>query len=41
MAKKTLDICVYNVTNDNLANAVIEKHKAGVHVRVISDDTCM
>lgn len=40
MAKKDLLICVFNVTNDDLANAVIERHKAGVNVRVISDDEC-
>lgn len=31
---------MFNVTNDDLANAVIERHKAGVNVRVISDDEC-
>lgn len=40
MAKKTLHICVFNVTNDDLANAVLERHKAGVSVKVISDDEC-
>lgn len=40
MAKKTLHICVFNVTNDDLANAVIDRHNAGVAVKVISDDEC-
>ena len=40
-AKKTLDVCVFNITNDDLANAVIARHKAGVKVRIISDDQTM
>jgi len=40
-AKKTLEICVFNITNDDLANAVIARHRAGVKVRVISDDETM
>ena len=39
-ARTTLLICVFNLTNDVLADAVIERHKAGVKVRVISDDEC-
>lgn len=41
MAKKELKICVFNLTNDDLATAVLERHKAGVEVHVISDDECM
>jgi len=40
MARKELCICVFNITNDDLANAIIKRHQAGVHVRVISDDEC-
>mmetsp|Transcript_33640 Transcript_33640/g.45234 ORF Transcript_33640/g.45234 Transcript_33640/m.45234 type:complete len:147 (+) Transcript_33640:220-660(+) len=40
-ARKSIRICVFNFTNDDLASAVIERHKAGVDVRVISDDECM
>lgn len=40
MAKKTLHICVFNVTNDDLANAVLDRYQAGVDVKVISDDEC-
>jgi phosphatidylserine/phosphatidylglycerophosphate/cardiolipin synthase-like enzyme len=39
-AQKSLLICVFNLTNDVLANAVIDRHKNGVQVRVISDDEC-
>ena len=41
MAKKTLYICVFNLTNDVLADAVKLVHSQGVTVRVITDDECM
>ena len=40
MAKKTLIICIFTLTNDDLAKAVIDRHRNGVEVRVISDDEC-
>lgn len=40
-ATKTMNICVFNLTNDRLANAVYDAHSRGVKVRVISDDECM
>eukprot|EP01016_Furgasonia_blochmanni_P056538 TRINITY_DN965_c0_g1_i1.p1 TRINITY_DN965_c0_g1~~TRINITY_DN965_c0_g1_i1.p1 ORF type:complete len:301 (+),score=119.88 TRINITY_DN965_c0_g1_i1:70-972(+) len=39
-AKKTLDVCVFTITNNNLANALVDLHKRGVKVRVITDDQC-
>ncbi|KAG0276583.1 hypothetical protein BGZ96_003225 [Linnemannia gamsii] len=36
-AKKSLDICVYTITDDHLANAIIRAHERGVNVRIISD----
>ena len=41
LAKKSLLICVFNLTNDVLANAVKHVHNQGVSVRVITDDECM
>jgi hypothetical protein len=32
MAKKELKICVFNLTNDDLAAAILERHKAGILV---------
>lgn len=40
-AQKSLKICVFNITNDRLANTIFDAHKRGVNVRVISDDECM
>ena len=40
-ATKSLNICVFNITNDRLANALHDAHKRGVVVRIISDDECM
>ena len=41
MAKKNLCICVFNLTNDVLADAIKDRHDNGVAVRVITDDECM
>mmetsp|Transcript_18543 Transcript_18543/g.31177 ORF Transcript_18543/g.31177 Transcript_18543/m.31177 type:complete len:224 (+) Transcript_18543:131-802(+) len=38
LARRTLDICVFTVTNDSIANEVMAAHKRGVKVRVITDD---
>ncbi|KAF9306526.1 hypothetical protein BGZ74_005291 [Mortierella antarctica] len=36
-AQKSLDICVYTITDDQLAKAIIRAHERGVKVRIISD----
>ena len=41
MARKELLICVFNLTNDVLADAIKDRHDNGVKVRVITDDECM
>ncbi|KAF9999844.1 hypothetical protein BGZ80_003316 [Entomortierella chlamydospora] len=37
-AERSLDICVYCITDDQLASAIIRAHERGVRVRIISDD---
>ncbi|KAG0262260.1 hypothetical protein BG011_000166 [Mortierella polycephala] len=37
-AKSSLDICVFTITDNHLANAIIRAHERGVRVRIISDD---
>ncbi|KJE93767.1 phospholipase D6 [Capsaspora owczarzaki ATCC 30864] len=37
-ARATLDVCVFTITCDQISDALIEAHKRGVKVRVISDN---
>ncbi|EGZ27209.1 hypothetical protein PHYSODRAFT_308595 [Phytophthora sojae] len=37
-ANKTMDICVFTITCDEIAEAVLDAHARGVKVRVITDD---
>ncbi|KAG0279152.1 hypothetical protein BGZ95_002127 [Linnemannia exigua] len=37
-AKKSLDICVFTITDNEVADIVIKAHERGVRVRIISDD---
>lgn len=37
-AKKAIDICVFTVTDDRLTEVILSRHRAGVRVRVITDD---
>lgn len=37
-AQKTLDICVFTITNNEIASAILDAHERGVTVRIISDD---
>jgi phosphatidylserine/phosphatidylglycerophosphate/cardiolipin synthase-like enzyme len=41
MAKKSIDLCIFSFTNDDLANEIIAAHKRGVKVRIITDDEAM
>eukprot|EP01027_Heterolobosea_sp_BB2_P011733 GEZU01017062.1.p1 GENE.GEZU01017062.1~~GEZU01017062.1.p1 ORF type:complete len:278 (+),score=112.20 GEZU01017062.1:981-1814(+) len=37
-AKKSMDICVFTITYDKIANTLIKAHKNGVKIRVITDN---
>jgi cardiolipin hydrolase len=37
-ASKTADICVFTITDDRLADAIIDAHRRGVAVRIITDN---
>lgn len=37
-AQRTLDICVFTITDNRIVDRLIEAHKRGVRVRIISDD---
>jgi len=37
-ARRSLDICVFSITNSNLAQAIISAKRRGVAVRMITDD---
>ncbi|MEC9092820.1 MAG: phospholipase D-like domain-containing protein [Planctomycetota bacterium] len=36
--RKSIDVCVFTVTDDRLSNALLEAHKRKVAIRIISDD---
>jgi len=38
-ARTTVDACVFTITDDRLANALIDTHQRGVAVRIITDDS--
>lgn len=37
-AQRTLDVCVFTITCDEIADALLQAHQRGVKVRVISDN---
>lgn len=37
-AKKQIDICVFTITDDEIADAILAAHQRGVSVRIISDN---
>ena len=36
--RRSLDICVFTLTHDRLADAVIDAHRRGIQVRLLTDD---
>jgi mitochondrial cardiolipin hydrolase len=37
-ARRTVDICVFTITDDRISSAVLAAHRRGVKVRIITDD---
>lgn len=37
-AKSTLDVCVFTIADDRLADALLDAHTRGVRIRIISDN---
>jgi len=37
-AKRTLDICVFTITDDRISGAILAAHRRGVKVRIVTDD---
>ncbi|KAJ9465457.1 Mitochondrial cardiolipin hydrolase [Diplonema papillatum] len=37
-AEQTLDICVFTMTNDEIANCILNSHRRGVKVRILTDN---
>lgn len=37
-AKHSVDICVFAITDDRLSSAILDAHRRGVRVRMITDD---
>jgi len=38
LATKTMEVCVFTITDDKIADMLIEHHKKGVKVRIITDN---
>ncbi|HZL71276.1 MAG TPA: phospholipase D-like domain-containing protein [Planctomycetota bacterium] len=36
--RRSADVCVFTITDDRISNAVIDAHRRGVAVRVVTDD---
>lgn len=37
-ARATVDVCVFTITDDRIAEALLAAHRRGVHVRVVTDN---
>jgi len=37
-ARRTIDVCVFTITDDRIADAILEAHRRGVAVRIIADN---
>lgn len=41
LAKRTMEVCVFTITNNHLRDALVRAHRRNVAVKIISDDECM
>lgn len=41
IAKKSIDLCIFSYTNDDLSGEIMKAHERGVNVRIITDDEAM
>ncbi len=37
-ARKSVDICVFTITDDRISDAIVEAHRRGVRIRILTDD---
>ena len=37
-ARRTIDICVFTITDDRISNTILAAHKRGVKIRIITDN---
>jgi len=37
-ARSRVDVCVFTITDDRISRAMLEAHRRGVRIRVVSDD---
>lgn len=37
-AKRAIDVCVYTISDDRLCDALVDAHRRGVKIRILSDD---
>ncbi len=37
-ARRSVDICVFTITDDRIAKAIVEAHECGIALRIITDD---
>jgi phosphatidylserine/phosphatidylglycerophosphate/cardiolipin synthase-like enzyme len=37
-ARKSADVCVFTITDDRISNAIIEAHRRGISIRVLTDN---
>ncbi|MCA9056002.1 MAG: endonuclease, partial [Planctomycetaceae bacterium] len=38
MARETVDVCVFTITDDRITRAILDAHRRRVRIRILSDD---